>query len=222
MIIELVLIHGVVKAGSDAFPADNTFDFVLTPSQQVSILVIDSGAGANSSFYLTKALSIGTTPAFQIETVPAARVTPQMLEKRSTVILNDTMLPPGLAGGALKRYVERGGGLLVVFGDHSAWPTSEVDLLPGRLGAVVDRTDGRGATIGLDYSHTVFEIFKAPRSGDFSAAASCGIARSNRGPTTASSRGTTMAPSPPWRNASAPAASLRGRRRSTTRGATSP
>ena len=31
--------------------------------------------------------------------------------------------------------------------------------------------DGRGATIGFrDYSHPVFEVFKAPRSGDFSAA----------------------------------------------------
>ena len=51
--------------------------------------------------------------------VPAARVTPQMLDKRSVVILNDTIVPPGLAGGALKRYVERGGGLLVAFGDRS-------------------------------------------------------------------------------------------------------
>jgi len=163
-------VHGLIKAGSDAFPADNTFDFVMTPSQQVSILIVDSGAAGGASFYLTKALSIGNTPAFQLETIPAARVTPQMLDKRSVVILNDTMLPPGLSGDALKRYVERGGGLLVAFGDHSSWPTTETDLLPGRLGAVVDRTDGRGATIGFrDYSHQVFEVFKAPRSGDFSA-----------------------------------------------------
>jgi hypothetical protein len=86
-------------------------------------------------------------------------------------LLNDAMMPPGLAGGVLKRYVERGGGLLVAFGEHSAWPATEADLLPGRLGAMVDRADGRGATLGfLDYSHPVFEVFKAPRSGDFSAA----------------------------------------------------
>jgi hypothetical protein len=93
-----------------------------------------------------------------------------MIEHRSVVILNDAPLPPGLSGGALKRFVERGGGLLVAFGDHSTWPTSEADLLPGRLGNVVDRTEGRGATIGMrDYSHPIFEVFKAPRSGDFSA-----------------------------------------------------
>jgi hypothetical protein len=69
----------------------------------------------------------------------------------------------------LKRFVERGGGLLVAFGEHSTWPSTEADLLPGRIGTVVDRTEGRGGTIGFrDYSHPVFEVFKAPRSGDFS------------------------------------------------------
>ena len=48
---------------------------------------------------------------------------------------------------------------------------NEANLLPGKLGAAVDRTSGRGATLGFrDYSHPVFEVFKAPRSGDFSAA----------------------------------------------------
>ena len=37
--------HGVVKAGSDPMPADNTFDFVVTPSQSVSVLLVDSGDG---------------------------------------------------------------------------------------------------------------------------------------------------------------------------------
>ena len=162
--------HGIVRAGTDAMPADNSFDFLVTPSQNVPVLIVDSGPGAAASFYLTKALSIGSTPSFQIETVPASRVTPQMLERRAVVVLNDTILPPGLAGGALKAFVERGGGLLVVLGQGSSWPQNEVDLLPGKLGVVVDRTDGRGATIGFrDYSHPVFEVFKAPRSGDFSA-----------------------------------------------------
>lgn len=164
-------VHGTVKAGSDKFAADNSFDFIVTPSQSVSILVIDSGTDRNSSFYLEKALAIGTTPPFQSEVVPAGRVTSSMLEKRSAVVLNDTSLPPGLAGGALRTFVQRGGGLLVVFGNQSVWPQSEAELLPGRLGAIVDRTEARGGTIGLrDYSHPVFELFKPARSGDFSAA----------------------------------------------------
>ena len=81
------------------------------------------------------------------------------------------MVPPGISGGVLKRFVERGGGLLAVFGEKGAWPASEAGLLPGKLGATVDRTSGRGGTLGyVDYSHPIFEIFKAPRSGDFTAA----------------------------------------------------
>ena len=71
----------------------------------------------------------------------------------------------------LKKFLERGGGLLVVSGDRATWPQGEADLLPGRFGATVDRTTGRSGSLGyLDYSHPVFEVFKAPRSGDFSAA----------------------------------------------------
>lgn len=162
--------HGVVRAGSDGFPSDNSFDFVVNPSQSVSVLIINNSQDGDPSFYLSKALSIGSAPAFQVEIVPAARATAAMLDRRSVVILNDTAMPPQLTGGALKRFVEGGGGLLVVFGEHSTWPSTEADLLPGVPGAMVDRTEGRGATIGFrDYSHPVFEVFKAPRSGDFSA-----------------------------------------------------
>jgi hypothetical protein len=163
-------VHGVVKAGTDPMPADNTFDFILAPSQSVSILVVDSGSG-NTSFYLSRALGIGNTPAFNTEVVAAGRVTPLMLERRSAVILNDAVLPAALAGGALKKFVEAGGGLLVAVGEHTNWPPNDADMLPGQLGSIVDRSDGRGATVGFrDYSHPIFELFKAPRSGDFSAA----------------------------------------------------
>lgn len=162
-------VHGVVKAGTDPLPTDNSFDFIVSPSQSVSLLVVDNGG--ESSFFLTKALAIGNTPTFNVEVVQPGRVTPQMLEKRSAIILNDTALPPALAGGALKSFVEKGGGVLVAVGERTAWPNNDAELLPGQLGQVVDRMDGRGATIGFrDYSHPVFEVFKAPRSGDFSAA----------------------------------------------------
>ncbi|HMB78733.1 MAG TPA: BatA and WFA domain-containing protein [Vicinamibacterales bacterium] len=164
-------VRGSVKAGTDLLPADNTFYFVLAPSAPVSVVIVDSGDRAASSLFLAKALSIGTTPVFQVDTTTASRLTPAMLDKAAVVILNDTAFPPGAGGGVLKKFLERGGGLLVVSGDHATWPQGEAELLPGRFGATVDRTDGRNGSLGyLDYSHSVFEVFKAPRSGDFSAA----------------------------------------------------
>jgi hypothetical protein len=167
-------LRGTVRAGTDALPQDNTFHFVLTPSRPLSVLVVaskeDTGARSDPSLYLSRALSIGTTPAFQVEVTSAARLTPASLDKRAVIVLNDTPFPPAAAaGGALKRFVEQGGGLLVVLGEHSTWSTGDAQLLPGTLGAPVDRPDGRGGALGyLDYSHPVFEVFKAPRSGDFS------------------------------------------------------
>src|SRR5262249_33265365 len=164
-------VRGSVHAGTDPLPADNNFNFVLTPSAPVSLVVVDSGERGTSSLFLSKALAIGTTPLFQVETTTAARMTPTMFDKRSVVVLNNTMFPPAAGGSALKRFVERGGGVLVIAGDNTSWSQSDIDLLPGRLGGIVDRMEGRSGTLGyLDYSHPVFEVFKAPRSGDFSAA----------------------------------------------------
>ena len=166
------VMRGSVEAGTDLFPADNTFHFVITPDKPLSVLLVDSGERSAASFFLAKALGIGSAPAFQVEQVPAGRANPSMLAGRSVVILNDAVLPPALAGGALKQYIEAGGGLLVVAGEKANWPQSEADqLLPAKIGAPVDRLNGRGGAIGyVDYSHPAFEVFKAPRSGDFSAA----------------------------------------------------
>ena len=163
-------VRGTVRAATDPLPADNAFHFVLTPSAPVSLTVVDTGS-SDASLFLSKALAIGTSPTFQVEATTAARATPAAFEKRAVVVLNDTMFPPAGGASVLKRFVERGGGLLVVIGDHTTWPTGEADLLPGKLGAPINRMSGRSATLGyLDYSHPVFEVFKAPRSGDFSAA----------------------------------------------------
>jgi hypothetical protein len=151
-------------------PADNVFNFVLTPSEPLSVEIVDNGS-SDASFFLGKALAVGTTPTIQAETTPASRVTPSSFDKRSVVVLNDTTFPPAGSGGALRRFVERGGGLLIVAGEHTTWPSGESDLFPGKLGAMVSRMSGRSGSFGyLDYSHPVFEVFKAPRSGDFSAA----------------------------------------------------
>ena len=110
------IVKGTVRAGSDPLPADNVFHFTVSPAAPVSVLVVDSGNRPESVLYLTKALGISTSPAFQTEVMPVTRVTPNNFEKRSVVILNDTAYPPAAANGALKQFVERGGGLLIAAG----------------------------------------------------------------------------------------------------------
>ena len=73
-------VRGTVRAGTDPMPQDNTFHFVLTPGRPVSVLVVTpreaSGDRDDPSLYLSKALSIGTTPAFQVDVASAVRMTP--------------------------------------------------------------------------------------------------------------------------------------------------
>src|SRR5205085_1079366 len=90
------------------------------------------------------------------------------LDRHRVVILNDVAALS--SGDALKHFVSQGGGLLVVLGDRAVWGTDSTDILPGVPGDVVDRQGRGGSLAELDYSHPVFELFKAPRSGNLSSA----------------------------------------------------
>jgi len=66
--------------------------------------------------------------------------------------------------------VQDGGGLFVAAGPRATWP-QEADILPATLSQPIDRSRGESARVGaLEYGHPVFEVFRAPRSGDFSTA----------------------------------------------------
>ncbi len=164
---------GVIRAGDDPLPGDNQHRFVLTPSDPLSVLVLEArGAGANASLYLGRALRIGSDPGFEVEVKNVARLQPADLTGQAVVVLNDAP-PPAAVARRLRSFVSQGGGLLVVLGRRSppaAWSAEGLELLPGTPGAPVDRSSEGGGTVGsLDYDHPVFEIFRGPRSGDFSA-----------------------------------------------------
>ncbi|MEO7190403.1 MAG: BatA and WFA domain-containing protein [Vicinamibacterales bacterium] len=161
--------RGVIRAGTDPMPKDNDFYFVLSPSRPMSVLVINGeGADRTAGLYLSTVFELAKAPPMKSEVVTAARLTPALLTGRSLVVLNDTSTLSTVSAELLKSFVERGGGLLIALGDRS--PVSgEWPLLPGTLGAPVDRLSVHGGTLGyVDYSHPIFEEFKDPRSGNFS------------------------------------------------------
>lgn len=161
------LTRGTVRTAGDALPSDNSFYFTLSPGRPVTVLIVErAGAGRDLSLYLTRALGIGRQPVFKLDVKPVERLTPDDLASHEVVILNDLSISGGLAD-RVKNFVERGGGLFVVLGDHSTWPDT-LAVMPGTPRPAVDRGLGRTGTVGyLDYSHPVFELFRAPRSGNF-------------------------------------------------------
>jgi hypothetical protein len=88
------------------------------------------------------------------------------------VVLNDAPFPGGDAGRRLRAFVEEGGGVILALGDRAGangWGDAS-DVLPGSPDRPADRVAGGGGALGyIDYGHPVFELFRAPRSGDFTA-----------------------------------------------------
>jgi len=159
--------RGTVRIPDDALVADNRFNFVVSPAQPVRIAVVDRGGDA-ASLHLARALAIGETPRFDTVSRQPETLTDDDLRRSAVVVLHDVAVPAPL-GRRLARFVEQGGGLLVATGPRSSWP-GEVDIMPATIGQPIDRTGGDAARVGgIEYGHPVFETFRAPRSGDFSA-----------------------------------------------------
>lgn len=165
--------RGIVRVDADALPQNDAFRFVLSPSQALSVLLLQPASPrANHALYLSRALALGQRPTFRVDVKSVAAATARDLDGRSLVVLGDVELPGGTLGARLRDFVRAGGGLLVAPGTAAGTVDAEWrGLLPAAIGAAVDRTGEAGGTLGwVDYSHPVFEMFDAPRSGDFSSA----------------------------------------------------
>lgn len=163
--------RGVVRIPDDGLARNNVVQFVLSPVEPVAVtLLASTSARRDDSIYLSRALAIGDRPRFDVSTRTGDELPADALARARLVIVDDTAVSPGTAA-RLARFVEGGGGVLVLAGPRTVWPEREATLLPGRIGATVDRMRGTPASLaGLEYGHAVFEPFRAPRTGDFSSA----------------------------------------------------
>ncbi len=162
-----------VRLDEDQLQADNEFHLVLDTEEPVRVLVIDRSGSDDPSLYVRRALSIGQNPVYELARKGVSGVRVADLENASLVVLNDVPFPAGRIGRRLERFVRAGGGLFAVLGRRTAdiqWPPTLAHL-PRPSGGVIDRSLGEGATLSsLDYTHPVFDVFRGPRSGDFSLA----------------------------------------------------
>lgn len=161
-----------IRLDGDALTRDDETHLVLSPEPDRSVLVVrPRGARADQSLFLTQALSVGEGPGFQVSEQRDDRVAAGEFSRHSVVILNGTPPPSGVAFDRMLEWVERGGGLLVALDERSAWPSDRLDVLGGSFGSPRSRTDARvGGALGhMDFDHPVFELFRTPRSGDFTA-----------------------------------------------------
>ena len=166
-----VPVRATVSLPADAVTADDERHALFRPGQAVRVLV--QGQNTASNLYLTRALALSDEPVFEV-TERTGALAAADLANQDVVVLNDVPVPAGPPGARLRELVEQGGGLIVGAGDRSAQASaSDVSraLLPALPAGVMDRAREGGVPLGsVERSHPVFDIFRAPRSGDLHAA----------------------------------------------------
>lgn len=168
-------VRGSVSVPSDALAVDDALRFLAAPDPALEVLVLEGSRGRpDRSLYVERALGVGEAPRVRSTRRAAAALDPGWLAGAGAVIVNDAGLGRGATAARLRTWVEDGGGLLLALGsnaDPESWSEDARALLGGTPGPVQDRTAAGGVRLAwLDYDHPVFELFSAPRSGDFSEA----------------------------------------------------
>jgi hypothetical protein len=162
--------RATVRTASDALPADDVFHFVLAADAGVRVLLVEP-AGRDAGLYARRALELSQEPPVEVTVKRGGMPTDAELARADVVLLNDVLPPDGEGGRRLVEWVRQGGGLVLALGDRTAqsvWSTPARELTAGVPAAVVDRVEDGGGRLGyLDYSHPVFELFRAPRAGAF-------------------------------------------------------
>lgn len=157
--------RATVRLNGDALSADDEHHLVLSAAQPVRVLLVDGrGAGAPASLYVRRALAVGESPAFQVQTSDAPSA--GELAAADVVLLNGAPWPTGAAGERLAHFIEQGGGVLTVLGSTGSAPDAIA-----RVAGPVDRAADGGAAIGfVEYAHAALELFREPRNGDLGSA----------------------------------------------------
>ena len=161
--------RAAVRIGNDGLRPTTRFTS-CSPRRVRWTSTLVSRATRTSALYLTRALAIGEAPRFALTSRAVDALSDDVLAQTRVIIFDDVS-PTDATAARLKRFVENGGGSSSSTVRRPSWPGAAADILPATAAAAIDRSRGAAASVGgLAYGHAVFEPFRAPRSGDFSAA----------------------------------------------------
>ena len=146
----------------DSLPEDNFAYSSLSPPPRLKTLLL--GGNGRDHYYLSRALTASPDSPIDLEVAEPGRTPPAGLSSHAAVILNNSGPLPAETASALVRFVESGGGMLLISGPRThADSLGELEeILPARL-LKRHRASGQGGDqlIGrLEKRHPIFNHFE--------------------------------------------------------------
>jgi Mg-chelatase subunit ChlD len=112
--------RATVEITGDDFTLDNRRFFTIKREDQARVLAVETATrGRSESFFLQQALVAGETSQHAIALKSAGAVSPAEIDSFRTVVINDVSGISDQLATALKDYVARGGGLILVAARHT-------------------------------------------------------------------------------------------------------
>ena len=154
--------RATIEVTGDSFPLDNKYFFTIRRENQTRLLVIETAArGRSESFFIQQSLMAGENSQHGLTVRTPGAVDPSDLETYRVVIVNDASGISEELGAALKRFVERGGGLVLAAGKHtddSDFNRTFADVSPAHLDETV-RSRGYALISQVKTDHPIFNAF---------------------------------------------------------------
>ena len=153
---------GFVEVEADDLPVDNRRYFTLHAPERISVLLAGPDRGA--TYYARRALAAAASgdAALQVESVGPGELSEEALAGADVLVLCHVEDPPARQARLVRRFVEAGGGLLVVPGPRADLSRLNRDWLPGLVPATLAGVAGRPgeeAYVGLDSTRVDAALF---------------------------------------------------------------
>ena len=133
---------------ADRFPADDANVFAVKRSDPERALFVHEARDSHSPLYFGDALAAAAQASFRLQPVNAEQAASVDPSKYAFVVLSDVVSLPSIFENALSRYVESGGGLLIVAGTSAAHRAPIPVVGERSLDGLYYSRDGGFATVG--------------------------------------------------------------------------
>ncbi len=118
---------------------EHSHRLTLAQVEPIRTVLLTGEQASQSAVYLQQALALASQPKVAVRRVSDVALGETTLERADVLIIDDMPLQDSGAVADIERFVQRGGGLLTIAGEHPqpGTPLLRTALLPGKLGAEV-------------------------------------------------------------------------------------